>query len=130
MYLILLLAMLFCHIVDDFYLQGVLAHMKQKAWWTQNVPDPLYENDYKVALMLHALSWSCCIHIPIGVHMAYTGWYYEKILFLIIFVADWLIHAVVDDLKANKRRINLIQDQTVHIIQVILTWVLYVWVVM
>lgn len=30
---ILLLCMLFCHIVDDYYLQGWLASAKQKSWW-------------------------------------------------------------------------------------------------
>jgi hypothetical protein len=28
-------AMCFCHIVDDYYLQGILASMKQKNWWTK-----------------------------------------------------------------------------------------------
>ena len=30
---LILFAMIFCHIVDDYYLQGILASMKQKAWW-------------------------------------------------------------------------------------------------
>ena len=29
----ILFAMIFAHIVDDFYLQGILAKMKQKDWW-------------------------------------------------------------------------------------------------
>ena len=29
----LLLFMILAHIVDDFYLQGNLAKMKQKVWW-------------------------------------------------------------------------------------------------
>lgn len=29
----LLLLMIFAHIIDDYYLQGILAHMKQKVWW-------------------------------------------------------------------------------------------------
>lgn len=33
---ILLLTMLFCHIVDDYYLQGWLASAKQKSWWEKN----------------------------------------------------------------------------------------------
>ena len=47
---ILLLAMLFCHIVDDYYLQGWLASAKQKSWWKKNAPDKLYKNDYIMAL--------------------------------------------------------------------------------
>ena len=29
----MLLFMVFLHIVDDYYLQGILASMKQKQWW-------------------------------------------------------------------------------------------------
>ena len=39
----LLFAMLFLYIVDDYYLQGILASMKQKKWWKENAPDKLYE---------------------------------------------------------------------------------------
>ena len=38
--------MIFCHIVDDYYLQGKLASMKQKSWWEKNAPDRLYKYDY------------------------------------------------------------------------------------
>lgn len=31
----LLLLMIFLHIVDDYYLQGILASMKQKEWWNK-----------------------------------------------------------------------------------------------
>lgn len=31
-----LLAMVFCHIVDDYYLQGWLASAKQRKWWEEN----------------------------------------------------------------------------------------------
>ena len=130
MYLIILLGMIFCHIIDDFYLQGILAQMKQKQWWVQNAPGNLYENDYKIALMFHAFSWVCSIHIPIVIHIAYCDWYYNTIAVLIIFIIDWLIHAIVDDLKANKKVINLVQDQTIHLIQIIATWFLYCKVVM
>ena len=46
---LVLFAMLFCHIVDDYYLQGILASMKQKSWWEANAPVPLYKNDYKMS---------------------------------------------------------------------------------
>ena len=35
---IILIIMIFLHIVDDFYLQGVLAKFKQKDWWKENYP--------------------------------------------------------------------------------------------
>ena len=57
--------MLFCHIVDDYYLQGWLASAKQKKWWEQNASNPLYKNDYIMALVEHAFSWTFMVHVPI-----------------------------------------------------------------
>ncbi len=47
-----LLSMIFLHIVDDYYLQGILASMKQKSWWEENAPQRLYKYDYIVALTI------------------------------------------------------------------------------
>lgn len=38
----LLLLMIFLHIVDDYYLQGILASMKQKEWWHKTAPEKMY----------------------------------------------------------------------------------------
>ena len=114
-----LIGMVWLHIIDDYMLQGKLASMKQKRWWMDNYPDKLYKNDYKIALLTHAFSWSFMIMlIPIG-YAIYTNtltyWY------IIAFIINWLIHAYVDDLKANKLVINLIHDQTIHITQIMIT---------
>lgn len=52
-YFIILITMIFCHIVDDYYLQGWLASAKQKSWWKKNAPDDLYKHDYLMALFMH-----------------------------------------------------------------------------
>ena len=48
---LMLILMIFCHIVDDYYLQGWLASAKQKEWWNKNAPDPLYKNDYEFSIL-------------------------------------------------------------------------------
>ena len=68
-YVLLLIGMIFFHIVDDYYLQGWLSQAKQRQWWEQNAPQPLYKNDYIMALMEHALSWTIMIHIPVVVFL-------------------------------------------------------------
>ena len=99
MKIIILLIMLFLHIVDDYYLQGILASMKQRAWWKENAPDPLYKHDYIVALMEHAFSWTFMIMLPAGI---YTIFYDKSIVLVIImFFINWIIHSIVDHLKAN-----------------------------
>ena len=126
---ILLFCMLFCHIVDDYYLQGWLASAKQKSWWEKNNPNPLYKNDYIIALFEHAFSWTFMIHLPLIIIMIITGKYIALPLFSILFAVNWSIHVITDDAKANKLKINLIQDQLVHICQIFVTWVIYIFMV-
>ena len=117
----LIFAMIFMHIVDDYYLQGILASMKQKAWWQkQESYCDKYKNDYKVALLMHSFSWTFMIMSPIL--WAFNFQFHW--LVNVIFVVNVIIHAVIDNLKANKKKINLVQDQVIHIIQLIITFVL------
>lgn len=122
----LLLVMIFLHIMDDYYLQGILASMKQKSWWEKNAPDKLYSKDYIIALLEHAFSWSFMIMVVPVIYMYKTTGTILLNLFLYIFICNWLIHAYVDNLKANKLIINLIQDQSIHLIQIIITWILFI----
>lgn len=116
--LFIVLMMMFCHIIDDYKLQGILASMKQKKWWEeQKEYKNLYKYDYIWALITHSFSWTFMIMLPI----ALTKGFEIGIVFLIVFVVNMITHAVVDDLKANKFKINLIQDQIVHLIQIIIT---------
>lgn len=121
---LILLCMIFMHIVDDYYLQGILASMKQKSWWEKNAPDPLYKNDYKMALAEHAFSWSFMMMLPVVVYTAIIAAMPSVWLILIIFVANVILHAIVDNAKANKRIINLVDDQTCHFIQIFITWLI------
>lgn len=116
--------MVFMHIVDDFYLQGILAKLKQKSFWEENAPNKMYRHDYIVALIEHAFSWCVSIHIPIFVMWYFVGGF-SIIVFALNFIAQTAIHAVVDNLKANKLKINLIEDQLLHIVQISFTLALY-----
>lgn len=121
---VVLILMLFAHIVDDYYLQGVLASMKQKGWWKEKAPDKLYKYDYIVALICHALSWAVMITLPI---LFVSAWQPHWAVYLML-GANLAIHAVVDDLKANKKKINLITDQSIHFVQIIVTWCIWAFV--
>ena len=116
----ILLLMFFCHIVDDYYLQGWLASAKQKKWWKETAPRTLYRFDYIMALVCHAFSWSFMIMLPIAFVTNWDmGW-----LFL-AYPINMIIHALVDDLKANKLAINLITDQCIHFVQIGFTFLAY-----
>lgn len=112
-----LLSMIFLHILDDFTLQGILANMKQKKWWKDHTSNEMYENDWTIALLLHAFSWTFSIMLPIAVVYSFD----LDIMFMLCFVANFIVHSAVDNLKANKLKINLIQDQFMHLFQIVLT---------
>lgn len=112
------LTMIFLHIVDDYYLQGILAQMKQKKFWKEQAPDELYKYDYIWALIMHAFSWTFMIMLPLIFVSPISPAFY------IIFVVNLAVHVYVDNLKANKHKINLWQDQLIHLAQIILTFII------
>lgn len=120
-YILVLFSMIFCHIVDDFYLQGLLGSLKQKEWWEKNAPQKLYKNDYIMALFLHGFSWSFMVMLPIMIYMICTGMELS-VNYVIPYFVNMVSHIVVDDEKANKKEINLIQDQLTHLVQILATW--------
>lgn len=118
----LLLAMLFLHIIDDYKLQGILASMKQVRWWRdQKEYKELYQYDYIPALIEHSFSWAFMIMLPIAIEMKFDiGWW------CLMYVLNTVVHAIVDDLKANKMKINLVVDQSIHVAQICITWLIFV----
>ena len=96
----ILISMIFCHIVDDYYLQGWLASAKQKFWWTKNAPNKLYKNDYLMALFCHSFSWSFMIQLPILIYSFYTHLFIWNIL---LFIINLIIHMFIDNLKRKAK---------------------------
>lgn len=121
---LLLLVMIFLHIVDDYYLQGWLASAKQKSYWEQNAPDKLYKHDYIMALFMHSFSWAFMIMVVPTIYALHTN--ANIPLIVTLFIGNLCLHMIVDNKKANKKEINLIQDQLMHLTQIIATWVFLV----
>ncbi len=122
----ILIIMIFLHILDDFCMQpmGFLASGKQKEWWKKNAPEEMYRFDYLVVMFFHCFSWAFMIMLPLFVYCFIFG----GMCYPLLFVGNIVIHFVVDDMKANKRRINLVQDQLAHILQIIITWALWFYI--
>ena len=119
MFIKIVLFMILLHIIDDFVLQPIsLSNLKQKKWWEkQEGYSDKYKDDYKVALAIHSISWSIMIHIPLVIMFPSLG----QLALLISFIANAVIHYYIDDLKANKLKINLFEDQMVHFWQICTT---------
>lgn len=126
--ILLLLAMIFLHIVDDYYLQGWLASAKQKSWWQQNAPDELYKYDYIMALFMHSFSWAFMIMIIPSVYALITAANVSTVSLAIalVFLTNMSVHMAVDNAKANLKKINLVQDQLLHLVQIAATWLSFV----
>lgn len=122
-YFIILITMIFCHIVDDYYLQGWLASAKQRSWWEKNAPDDLYKHDYLMALFMHSFSWTFMMMLVPTLYVLICGWHYYPL----VFVLNVIIHMITDNMKANKKKINLIQDQLIHLVQIIVTFLVFFW---
>lgn len=120
MKILILIAMIMCHIVDDYYLQGILASMKQKEWWKANAPNPLYKYDYLMALFMHSFSWAFSIMLIPILYILIIGGNLANAL--ILFMFNVVMHMIIDDAKANQKSINLIIDQSLHIFQIVVTW--------
>ena len=71
---------------------------------------------------MHSFSWSFMIMLPIAFKLNFeiTGSY------IFVLLANLIWHAATDDLKANKKVINLWIDQIIHIIQIVITFLILV----
>ena len=117
--------------IGDYVLQGeFLSRAKCKDFWYKLYYNkerdeyyPKYKkylNDWIAALLCHSFIWSMCIHIPIILFSAYDS----STLFSSIII-NFIVHAIIDHLKANKEMINLNQDQLFHIIQIFITRIIF-----
>ena len=114
--------MFLLHIFADFNLQigSGLDKFKQWRWWREQIPAEKeekwkkYNDDYKVALWIHSFQWALVTCLPLAMC---RGTVYGVSVFV-----HASAHYIVDDLKANWMRINLIQDQVFHTVQVLVIW--------
>lgn len=136
MKLYVFLVMLAMHVIGDYTLQGILASMKQRMWWVDELikihgdedgklPSSIwrvYQNDFIPALLAHAYLWSFCIMLPIAIVMYIQGTLMTDALLLVgVFLGNLVVHAVTDHLKANIGAINLVEDQGIHFVQILIT---------
>ena len=128
--ILLIIAAIALHIFADFHLQGILADLKQKRWWLENVFDKgfnhRYDKDYLAALAIHGLEWSILVLVPFLIMMCYLYYPENPIILFGSVLIQAVLHAVIDDLKCNRFKLNLIQDQALHFVQIMIITMTYV----
>lgn len=118
LYVIVLILMLLAHFFADFHLQGILADMKQEQWWRkQEGYNSKYKYDYLAALVIHSSEWTLWMMIPLFLlpHL-------DLGMFLLLAALNIVVHSLTDNSKANYRDINLVQDQVIHLAQIVFTY--------
>ena len=97
-----------------------MAKFKQKEEWRGYGKE--YLRDWIPVLTVHAFSWSFFTFLPL-VYYVYT----KDITFYtlaIVIVLNAIVHFIIDDQKCNRFNINLIEDQCLHILQMVLTFMI------
>lgn len=116
----LIILILVLHFISDFNLQigAGLHETKQKEWWTRMFKDhgiidnKRYRNDWLVCLLIHSFVWTVVTFAPlIWLHG-------NEFTTYIVLTFEFVIHAMVDHVKANDKIINLAQDQMFHLVQI------------
>ena len=116
------------HLISDYTLQGCLANLKQRKWWIEEGKKhdmtmqeiAKYKHDYKCGLLCHSLYWTLVTFFPI-IFLSDLSWAVVSLVVLI----NTAVHYEVDDMKANQGRLTLWQDQGLHLLQIILTCILF-----
>ena len=143
----ILFLMLLMHYIEDFHLQGCLANLKQKKWWIdelckkfdcddkrEEVREPyltttIYKNDYKMSLFAHSIENALFVMLPLIIDLLITefvkGMSNTWIFFIPAIVLICMTHYVIDDEKANKMKINLVQDQLLHLGFIVFIFICY-----
>lgn len=131
--------MILLHIIDDFVMQPVcLSKLKQKSWWEDNVrPNVsdeewhMYKEDYRMALIVHSVSWSIMVTLPFLLIAAReflsNGYVFEHIprdsATVVLIVLNAIGHFMVDNAKANKKTMGLWEDQGIHFFQILTAFI-------
>ena len=124
----MILLMLLLHLIADYTLQGCLANLKQRKWWVdtgkangmtmQEIAK--YKHDYKCGMLCHSLYWTLITFFPLIFLSLHCNW-----AIAILVMVNTAIHYVVDDLKANQGKLTLWQDQGLHLLQIVLTCIVF-----
>lgn len=116
------------HLLADFPLQTIgnpsIANLKCRDWWLdyfkgdKKALEP-YKDDYKVMLIIHGFIWSAITFFPM--------WTTAQALIPMaaLLLGNTIIHAYIDNAKANWRCLSLVADQSLHVLQIIMA--LIVW---
>ena len=136
----ILFLMLLMHYIEDFHLQGCLANLKQKKWWEKQISNidmhshyilehSIYRNDYKMSLFAHSIENALFVMLPLIIDMLISEFIHclqnTWILFIPSTILICVSHYLIDDSKANKMKINLIQDQLYHLCIILLIFLCY-----
>ena len=133
--------MIFMHFIGDVYLQGNnLSSFKRREYWekVERKTGKKHSFSHLCFLLLHSFLWSFCMLFPILLKIVFIQClitanivpepvsFQNLILFYISsIIGNTIIHGLIDNAKSNLKQIGDIEDQILHIVQVTVTFILY-----
>lgn len=110
--------MIFLHFLFDFYIQTKSDSLiKRKDWWEKRHNGKSKRKyNHILGLLMHSFTWSFAILIPFYLEAG-------TINYIALFI-NTIVHAIVDNLKANEKKLSSVEDQAIHFIQIGMTWFL------
>ena len=121
----ILILMILAHIIDDFVLQPqCLSELKQKDYWyRKGIWKGIWKFDFLCAGLIHSISWSCMIVLPVLFLKELTP--QLELYIKWVTLANIIVHFIVDNLKANMKHINLWIDQLIHFLQIFVSYAIF-----
>lgn len=128
-FILLFIACYFTNLMEVYHIQGCLKEQRTKKWWENKFMNinnqngkPLESNSWIPCLIAHAFEWCFLSVLPLAVY-GYKKFGFENEnfwwWFIGMFIANTVIHYVIDVFKTHYEKITWSVDQALHCIQIV-----------
>ena len=129
MSLLILLGMLGLHIVDMFGLNLLSLKMASgKSWYTPGLTLKRSKPDSIIPLLTQGFSWSILVHVPIIALLIIENINPPTVLIFITVILQGLVHAYISNENASFRKLNFVENQILHLVQIISIFIIFYYI--
>lgn len=120
--LLILFMMIFIHYLFDIFSLNVIEKYKNKEYFEKTFPKKMCKYDYINYLITDSYLWSMSILLPIIINInGHITW--ASFMGIIV---NGIIRGIIEDLRINKKIINIFSANICYIFQIFVTESIYV----